>query len=70
MHAIDPAVWSQLGYPNLLGGKYMPKDYLNKAIDVIDRATLSKSDQQIRQFNTVMTLFVDAKKQGLTHAYR
>lgn len=61
LHAIDPAVWSQLGYPNLLGGKYMPKDYLNKAIDVIDRATLSKSDQQIRQFNTVMTLFVDAK---------
>lgn len=58
--AVNPNVSTLLPAPNLLGGKYMPRDYLSKAIDIIDRARLSKSDQQIRQFNTVMTLFVQA----------
>lgn len=58
--AIDPSVLGQIGPVSMLGNGYVTRDYLNLAVDEINRARLSEGDGQTRQFNTVMALFVQA----------
>lgn len=56
--AIDGSVLNGLGAPDLLGGRLMRKSYLDSAVELLNRT----ANDQIYQFNTVMSLMIEANK--------
>lgn len=63
LDAIDPTLNNKDLIPPILSGDYVRKEDLQKAIDEMNRRKLKEGDGQIRQFNTVQTLIIEAWRQ-------
>jgi hypothetical protein len=60
LDALDPTLKDGDCWPTIMGANYISRRDLTCVTDCLNRATISKGDHQIRQFNTVMNLFVVA----------
>lgn len=69
LDVLNPRIRAQGLLPPILGDNYITTENMRKVIDLLNRAVLATGDGQVRQFNTVQTLFVQSIRES-THATR
>lgn len=70
LDALDSTLRAKGKLPPMTANGYVKRADFETAIDEINRAILSKGDRQIRQFNTVETLMIEAAPMVNNYAYR